>query len=344
MGIINKIKSFFGRFFKKAETSTLSCSPPVNSFPSSQNPEMARSLPIDIPMPPNFDYEDIDNIKAGWNHLKMLPSPLEDPDEEVWVESPTALKGIKPIKANLWRYYPYGKDLWPYVQSPPVSFGEFNAAFYLDIPGKVGARKWNDYLARREKELREEWNKKDLAWQDDPAIRVSLQNIFLNLVQLADEYCKSVKEIASILLSDKEIDLDGSLFHAVSISDEGRSDLLDMEFNIDEILSLEEGIAVHKRKEYQVACRTRRVSNTTAKYWKGFYLWKDLTSELYKEAADGDIVDAQQSHTLSFVENPLDEEFGMKYLRLAVLNNDHKTREVLQKLGINVYADNQLSF
>src|SRR6185436_9113864 len=147
-----KIKSFFGHVFKKAETSTLSCSPPMISIPSSQNPEMARSLPIDIPVPPNFDYEDIDNIKAGWNHLKMLPSPLENPDEEVWVESPTALEGMKPIKANLWRYYPYGKDLWPYEQSPPVSFGEFNAAFYLDIPGKVGARKWNDYLARREKE------------------------------------------------------------------------------------------------------------------------------------------------------------------------------------------------
>ncbi|RHZ79309.1 hypothetical protein Glove_149g41 [Diversispora epigaea] len=79
---------------------------------------MARSLPIDIPVPPNFDYEDINNIKAGWNHLIMLPSPLED-SEEVWVESPCALGGIKLIKAKLWRYYPYGKDLWPYDQSLP---------------------------------------------------------------------------------------------------------------------------------------------------------------------------------------------------------------------------------
>ncbi|RHZ64780.1 hypothetical protein Glove_320g127 [Diversispora epigaea] len=230
------------------------------------------------------------------------------------------------------------------------------------------------------------------AWQDDPAIRASLQNIFLNLVQLADEYCKSVKEIDSILLSDKELDLDGSLFRAVSISDEGGSDLLDMEFNINEILSLEEGIIAHKRKEYQVAwdcfVAHAELGNAIAKYWKGYYLWKGFVvekdlkqaSELYKEAADDDIADAQLRYALSFVENPLvkfdrkvfleyitkavennhptaqydlgivylhgkngiekDEELGMKYLRLAVLNNHHKAIEVLQKLEINVYADN----
>ncbi|RHZ60310.1 hypothetical protein Glove_355g81 [Diversispora epigaea] len=31
--------------------------------------------------PPNFDSEDIDNITAGWNHLKMLPSSSENPEE-----------------------------------------------------------------------------------------------------------------------------------------------------------------------------------------------------------------------------------------------------------------------
>ncbi|CAG8479983.1 8608_t:CDS:2 [Diversispora eburnea] len=161
MGLLNKIKSFFGRVFKKAPTNTLYCSPPVNSLPSSQIPEMARSLPIDIPSPPNFNFDECENLKAGWNHLKMLPSPLANPDEEIWVESPCTLGGMKPIKAKLWRYYPYGKDQWPYEQSPPESFGEFNAGYYWDIPGKVGEQKWDRYLARREKELREEWNDKD---------------------------------------------------------------------------------------------------------------------------------------------------------------------------------------
>ncbi|RHZ51847.1 hypothetical protein Glove_469g53 [Diversispora epigaea] len=159
MGLFERIKSFFVRIFRKTPDTTLYLPPPVNSIPFSQVPE--RSLPIDIPVPPNFDYEDIDNIKAGWNHLKMLPSPLEDPDEEVWVESPSTLEGRKPIKAKLWRYYPHGKDLWPYEQSPPESLGEFYSDFYLDIPGRVGAEKWNKYLTRREKELREEWNDKE---------------------------------------------------------------------------------------------------------------------------------------------------------------------------------------
>ncbi|RHZ76536.1 hypothetical protein Glove_196g113 [Diversispora epigaea] len=163
MELFNRIKSFFIRIFKKSPDSTLSCSAPVNSVPSSHVPEMARSLPINIPVPPNFDSEDgnIDNIQAGWNYLKMLRSPLENPDEEVWVESPRALGGIKPIKAKLWRYYPCGKDQWPYEQSPPISFGEFNSEFYFDIPGKVGERKWNSYLAGREEELREEWDNKE---------------------------------------------------------------------------------------------------------------------------------------------------------------------------------------
>ncbi|RHZ84555.1 hypothetical protein Glove_79g75 [Diversispora epigaea] len=161
MELFTKIKSFFIRVFKKAPESTLSCPTPVNSIPCSHVPEMARSLPIKIPVPPNFDSDDINDAKAGWNHLNLLPSPLADPDEEVWVESPCALEGIKPIKAKLWRYYPYGKDRWPYAQALPESFGEFDSDLYLDIPGRVGAKKWNKYLTRREKELREEWDKKE---------------------------------------------------------------------------------------------------------------------------------------------------------------------------------------
>ncbi|CAG8477561.1 9765_t:CDS:1 [Diversispora eburnea] len=104
---------------KKTQISTLYCSPPVNSIPSPQVPEMTRSLPIDIPMSSNFTYDEYDNIKTGWNHLKMLPSPLEDSNEIVLVKSPCTLGRIKSIKVNLCHYYLYGKDHWPYNQLPP---------------------------------------------------------------------------------------------------------------------------------------------------------------------------------------------------------------------------------
>ncbi|CAG8545691.1 10875_t:CDS:2 [Diversispora eburnea] len=230
------------------------------------------------------------------------------------------------------------------------------------------------------------------AWQGDPAIRASLQNIFMNLVQLADEYCTG-KETEAKLLPDKALDLDGS---AVSISDEGGLDLpdMDMDFNIDEIpqiIPLEEGIAAHRNKEHAKAWKCflahADLNNATAKYWKGYYLWEGIeiekdrkqACELFKEAADDEIADAQLRYAFSLVNNPpvkfdrdiflkyitkaadnnnptaqynlgevyfygklnqkKDEELGKKYLRLAALNNQPKAKEVLQKLGINVYTD-----
>ncbi|CAG8545756.1 10878_t:CDS:2 [Diversispora eburnea] len=235
------------------------------------------------------------------------------------------------------------------------------------------------------------------AWKSDPAIRASLQNIFINLVQLVDEYCTPDKETAVILLPDKTLDLDGSLSRAVSISDEGNWELPDMDymdFNIDEIaqvIPLEEGIAAHRKKEHTKAWKCflahADLNNATAKYWKGYYLWEGIevekdrkqACELFKEAADAEIADAQLRYAFSLVNNPLvkfdretflkyitkaadnnnptaqfnlgetylygklnqkrDEELGKKYLRLAALNNQPKAKEVLQKLGINVYTD-----
>ncbi|CAG8545775.1 10879_t:CDS:2 [Diversispora eburnea] len=230
------------------------------------------------------------------------------------------------------------------------------------------------------------------AWEDDPAIRASLQNIFINLDHLVDEYCTPDKETDVILLPDKTLDLDGS---AVSISDESGLDLPDMDFNIDkipQIIPLEEGIAAHWKKEHAKAWKCflahADLKNTTAKYWKGIYLWEGIevekdrkqACELFKEAADDEIAEAQLSYAFSLVNDPTvefdretflkyitkaannnnstaqfslgevylygklnqkkDEKLGKKYLRLAALNNQPKAKEVLQKLGINVYTDN----
>ncbi|RHZ75866.1 hypothetical protein Glove_209g130 [Diversispora epigaea] len=231
------------------------------------------------------------------------------------------------------------------------------------------------------------------AWKSDPAVRASLQNIFINLDHLVDEYCTPDKEFANQLLPDKELDLDGS--RVVSISDEGGLELpdMDMDFNLDEIpqiIPLEEGIAAHRKGEHSKAWECflahADLDNSTAKYWKGYYLWEGIkvekdrkqACELFKEAADDEIADAQLRYAFSLVNNPpvkfdreiflkyltkaadnknstaqfnlgeiylngklgkKDEKLGKKYLRLAALNNQPKAKEVLQKLGINVYID-----
>ncbi|RHZ75816.1 hypothetical protein Glove_209g127 [Diversispora epigaea] len=226
------------------------------------------------------------------------------------------------------------------------------------------------------------------AWQGDPAIRASLQNIFMNLVQLADEHCTPDKEFDKRLLPDKTLDLDGS--RSVSISDEGGLELpdMDMDFNIDkitQIIPLKEGIAAHRKKEHAEAWKCflahANLGNATAKYWKGYYLWEGIqvgkdrkqASDLFKEAADDEIADAQLRYAFSLVDNPLvnfdreiflkyitkaadnnnptaqfnlgdvylhgkleqkkDVELGKKYLRLAALNNQPSAKELLQKLG-----------
>ncbi|CAG8613088.1 11428_t:CDS:2, partial [Diversispora eburnea] len=141
------------------------------------------------------------------------------------------------------------------------------------------------------------------AWQEDPEIRASLQNIFVNLDHLIDEYCTPNKEFSDPILSDKELDLD-----AVSISDEGGSDLPDMDFDIHEIsqiIPLEEGIAAHRKGEHAKAWECflayADLNNALAKYWKGYYLWEGIVVEkdreqatrLFKEAAYDEIVDEE---------------------------------------------------
>ncbi|CAG8460193.1 1793_t:CDS:2 [Diversispora eburnea] len=235
------------------------------------------------------------------------------------------------------------------------------------------------------------------AWQHNPAIRASLQGIFMKLDKLNGKHCTG-KETVAKLLPDKELDLDGSLSHAalshtVSISDDFYLPDMDMDdFNVDEILQiipLEEGIAAHRNKEYAKAWKCfsahADLKNSTAKYWKGYYLWEGIevkedhkkASELFKEAADDEIPDAQLRYAISLVNNPLvkfdseiflkyitkaadnnnptaqynlgdvyfhgklnqdkNEKLGIKYLKLAALNDQPKAKKLLQELGINGY-------
>ncbi|CAG8626545.1 10003_t:CDS:2, partial [Diversispora eburnea] len=180
------------------------------------------------------------------------------------------------------------------------------------------------------------------AWKGDPAVRASLQNIFINLDHLVDEYCTPDKEFSYQLLPDKELDLDGSFSRAVSISDEGGLDLpdMDMDFNINEIpqiITLEEGIAAHKKNEHTKAYRCfsahAELNNATAKYWKGYYLWEGIgvekdrkqACELFKESADDEIADAQLRYAFSLVNNPpvkFDPDIFLKYITKAADNKN----------------------
>ncbi|CAG8522749.1 5382_t:CDS:2 [Funneliformis mosseae] len=191
------------------------------------------------------------------------------------------------------------------------------------------------------------------AWQDDPQIRASLQQIFLELHDLYTKYCAAGYNASPALKPDKTLDLDGT--RAISVSDVGGLDLpdLDMEFSIDaiqEIIPLEDGIAAHKRKETNVAweCFNAHadLGNTTAKYWKGYYLWEGYAgqkdrveaSKLFKAAADDGLADAQLRYAFSLVGNPgtkFNKNVFIEYLTKAADNNNSTAQFNLGDLYIH---------
>lgn len=193
------------------------------------------------------------------------------------------------------------------------------------------------------------------AWQDDPGLRASLQQIFLQLSKLANIFQKPLSSPA--LLPPKTLDLDGSMKKApISISDEGGLELPDLgdEFNIDEIepvMPLEEGIAAHKKKDHKTAWECFEahsdLGNTTAKYWMGYYLWegwldgkkdRKKASELFKEAADDGISDAQLRYAFSLVNNPpikFDRAIFLGYLNKAADNNNPTAQFNLGDMYLN---------
>ena len=154
-------------------------------------------------------------------------------------------------------------------------------------------------------------------------------------------------------------------------------------------MTLDEGIRAHKAKDYKTAWTcfqaNAALNNSGAKYWKGYYLWeghggykdRELAAQLFKEAADEGVPDAQLRYAFSLVENktkfnkeefikylrlaaensnptaqfnlgdmylngklgvPKDKELGIKYLKLAALNRHPKANEVLKKMKVDIYS------
>ncbi|RIA88673.1 hypothetical protein C1645_826032 [Glomus cerebriforme] len=133
-------------------------------------------------------------------------------------------------------------------------------------------------------------------------------------------------------------------------------DLADLEIPDDPIIpSLDEGIISFKMKQHKEAwkCFDYHASNgnTTAKYWKGRYLWdgyldnikgrKEEGKALLKEAADEGIPDAQLRYAFillsALTKIPKDEDKRIKWLRMAALRNNTKAIDLLKQIGINIY-------
>ncbi|CAG8559075.1 18771_t:CDS:2 [Acaulospora morrowiae] len=228
------------------------------------------------------------------------------------------------------------------------------------------------------------------AWQQDVCLRASLQEIFLKLSKLSSEYMEPGS--AFQLLPDGTIDLDGSKFKNPS-KNENVEEVMELpeigDFSLPTIMPLEEGIKAHKKGERNVAWKCfddhSNLGNTAAKYWLGYYLhegypsgFRDLTRahQLFKEAADDGIPDAQLRYALSLLSTPgvkfdrtmfteyltkaadagnasaqynlgdmylngkllcpIDKATGMKYIRLAAIKNHPEAIKLLAKEGNNL--------
>ncbi|CAB4373870.1 unnamed protein product [Rhizophagus irregularis] len=139
-------------------------------------------------------------------------------------------------------------------------------------------------------------------WKKNPQERIS----FLKALDMLEELYNSISymfdESIPALLDDKTLDLDGS------------KEIIDDDFELSDdfinpivpTIPLDEGVKAHEANDYQKAWKCfeyhARNGNTTAKCWKGRYLWEGIHDgikgrkegkELLKEAADEGHHDAQ---------------------------------------------------
>ncbi|RIA93093.1 kinase-like domain-containing protein [Glomus cerebriforme] len=160
-------------------------------------------------------------------------------------------------------------------------------------------------------------------WKQNPHERIS----FMKLLDLLEELYNSIHHMfednSPGLLPDKTLDLDGSK----------KTDA-----------DLEEGIRAFRLGDHKKAweCFDFHAgnNNTTAKYWKGRYLWegylesikgrKEEGRKLLKEAADEGNSDAQLRYAFTLL-NTLEEEDNrqifLKYLKTAAIEGNNSTAQ-----------------
>ncbi|CAB4392293.1 unnamed protein product [Rhizophagus irregularis] len=198
------------------------------------------------------------------------------------------------------------------------------------------------------------------AWKQKPQDRISLLNLFNTLERLQTKY-KNVVEHELDLLPQKSLDLDGTGTPIISDADaEGEGmelpecENFTLDFEIDTMITLEEGINAHKNRDYEKAwkCFEYHALNGSAcaKHWMGYYLWggrsveknQEEAARLFKEAADkadGGNSTAQFNLGDAYIKGklniPKDEKKGLYYLRLSVLQVHPNAVKLLEKMKID---------
>ncbi|RIB00784.1 kinase-like domain-containing protein [Gigaspora rosea] len=191
----------------------------------------------------------------------------------------------------------------------------------------------------------------DSAWQHVPHQRISITKLFEILEGLAATYPIPITlSTPSGLLPDRTVtskvkdSLMPKFSEEFSINDE--------DF-IDPVKSLEEGIKLHRNRNFEEAWKcfdeNAKLGDSLAKYWKGYYLYegyfvdqnKEQANLLFKEAADNDIPDAQYRYAVSLYPGIKNEIIRREFLHYLKLAADNKHPDAMRNLG-DIYVKGKL--
>ncbi|RHZ81246.1 hypothetical protein Glove_122g109 [Diversispora epigaea] len=218
------------------------------------------------------------------------------------------------------------------------------------------------------------------AWEHDPGDRKDLLYIFNKLNDIEENPDGLSPKLKSDITSEnEEVEEDEGDDSSEDDDEEGEGDDDDNdieekgeeedddddnydEFYIDEkmsfepLLSIQDGITAHKRKEYFKAWKcfnghSEIGNNYLAIYWKAYYLWEGLggvecdkvkARELFKIAADKGNADAQLRYAFALkdMSDKVDSVLFMKYLMMAESGGN----AAAQYLMGDIYYNGKLGF
>ncbi|CAG8778138.1 4596_t:CDS:1, partial [Dentiscutata heterogama] len=138
-------------------------------------------------------------------------------------------------------------------------------------------------------------------WIQSPNLRISITELSNKLEELADKY--PIPLNAPLLLDDKELDLDGKKNQTSAESLFPEFDDPDIIDEYDIIVSIEDGIKMHRNGDHQGAWKSFEQNSVLplAKFWQGYYysnghvVAKNVgkARQLFKEAADDNHPESQ---------------------------------------------------
>ncbi|CAG8532543.1 14074_t:CDS:2 [Funneliformis mosseae] len=193
------------------------------------------------------------------------------------------------------------------------------------------------------------------AWQDDAALRPGLYKIFLQLDELYSQFTQRENDDEKI--QPRKYDDDTVVLilpeQENAYNNEYQTKMNNTNPNLIPVVKplprFIEGLTSHEKEDHETAwdCFNKHASigNSRAKYWKAYYLQNGIhvqknhheAVELYKQAADVGVPEAQYYYATSLIENNTlknSEEF-IRYLTLAAHNNN---TNAFFELG-NVYVN-----